>query len=504
MRRQLAFPLVIALTILCQGVLARQQTVSIDRQPAVAGQFYPGNAAELRATLKDLFATAVPPKGIGHVQAVIVPHAGYVFSGGVAASGFNQIDQGRHFDNIFVLGPSHHVGFEGASIYTDGNFITPLGVVQVNTKLGKQLVENNKILVSRNDAHQLEHSVEVQLPFLQTRLGRDIRIVPIVLGASSAATCKKIADALRPYFNDNNLFVISTDFSHYPAYEDAKRADKATAEAIVSRSPDNLISVMEENARKQIPNLVTSLCGWPCVLTFLYMIEDNPKVTIQIVDHKNSGDASVGEKERVVGYYAMVVTAQSDQKKESFNLTDKDKRDLLVLARKTVEQKVGQLDITTPDPSGLSKTLTTNCGAFVTLRKRGDLRGCIGRFDATEPLFKVVQQMAIASSTEDYRFSPVEPKEVNQLEIEISVLTPMRRIKSIDEFELGKQGIYMKKGARAGTFLPQVATETGWTKEEFFGHCAQDKAGIGWNGWKDAELYVYEALVFDEKELHVR
>ena len=258
----------------------------------------------------------------------------------------------------------------------------------MNTKLGKQLVENNKILVSRNDAHQLEHSVEVQLPFLQTRLGKDIRIVPIVVGASSAATCKKIADALRPYFNDNNLFVISTDFSHYPAYEDAKRADKATAEAIVSRSPDNLISVMEENARKQIPNLVTSLCGWPCVLTFLYMIEDNPKVTIQIVDHKNSGDASVGEKERVVGYYAMVVTAQSDQKKESFNLTDKDKRDLLVLARKTVEQKVGQLDITTPDPSGLSKTLTTNCGAFVTLRKRGDLRGCIGRFDATEPLFK--------------------------------------------------------------------------------------------------------------------
>lgn len=504
MRRQSAFPLVLALTVLCQGALASQQSGSIDRQPAVAGQFYPGNAAELRATLKDLFAKAVPPKGIEHVQAVIVPHAGYVFSGGVAASAFNQIGQDHHFDNIFVLGPSHHVGFEGASIYTDGNFITPLGVVQVNSKLGKQLIEKNKILVSRNDAHQLEHSVEVQLPFLQSRLGKDVRIVPMVLGASSASTCKKIAEALRPYFNDNNLFVISTDFSHYPAYEDAKRADKATGEAIVSRSPGNLISVMEDNARKQIPNLATSLCGWPCVLTFLYMIEDNPKVAIQIVDYKNSGDAAVGEKERVVGYYAMVVTAQSEQKNESFILSDKDKRDLLILARKTVEQKVQQQEITTPDPSGLSKTLRTNCGAFVTLRKKGDLRGCIGRFDASEPLYKVVQQMAIASSTEDYRFSPVEAREVNQLEIEISVLTPMRRIKSIDEFELGKQGIYMKKGMRAGTFLPQVATETGWTKEEFFGHCAQDKAGIGWNGWKDAELFVYEALVFDEKELHLR
>ncbi len=500
-----AFPLVVALTLLCQPAPALQQPATIDRQPAVAGQFYPGNAAELRSTLKDLFAKAVQPKGIEQVQAVIVPHAGYIFSGGVAASGFNQIDPGRHFDNIFVLGPSHHVGFEGASIYTDGNFISPLGVVQVNTKLGKQLIENNRVLVSRNDAHQLEHSVEVQLPFLQSRLGTDIRIVPIVVGASSASTCKKIADALRPYFNKNNLFVISTDFSHYPAYDDAKRADKATAEAILSRSPENLISAMEENAKHRIPNLATSLCGWPCVLTFLYMVEDVPKVSIEVVDYKNSGDATVGEKERVVGYYAMVVTVQRDQQKnEPFSLSDKDKWDLLVLARKTVEEKVQQQEISAPDPSGLSKTLRTNCGAFVTLKKKGDLRGCIGRFDATEPLYKVVQQMAIASSTEDYRFSPVDPREINQLEIEISVLTPMRRIKTIDEFELGKQGIYIKKGTRAGTFLPQVATETGWTKEEFFGHCAQDKAGIGWNGWKDAELYVYEALVFDEKELHLR
>lgn len=504
MRRQSAIPLVVALTVLCQGAPARQQSASNDRQPAVAGQFYPGNTAELRATLKELFAKAVPPKGIEHVQAVIVPHAGYVFSGSVAASAFNQIDQGRHFDNIFVLGPSHHVGFEGASIYTDGNFITPLGVVQVNTKLGKQLVENNKILVSRNDAHQPEHSVEVQLPFLQSRLGKEIRIVPMVLGTSSASTCKKIAEALRPYFNDNNFFVISTDFSHYPAYEDARRVDKATAEAIVSRSPDKLIGIMEDNARKRIPNLATSLCGWPCVLAFLYMIEEDPKVSIQIVDYKNSGDAAVGEKERVVGYYAMVVTAPREQKKESFNLTDMDKRDLLTLARRTVEQKVRQQEMTMPEQSGLSKALRTNCGAFVTLRKKGDLRGCIGRFDATEPLYKVVQQMAVASSTEDYRFSPVEPREVNQLEIEISVLTPMRRIQSIDEFELGKHGLYIKKGMRAGTFLPQVAAETGWTKEEFIGHCAQDKAGIGWSGWKDAELYVYEALVFDEKGLHLR
>ncbi len=152
------------------------------------------------------------------------------------------------------------------------------------------------------------------------------------------------------------------------------------------------------------------------------------------------------------------------------------------------------------DEKKLSSILKTNCGAFVTLKKNGNLRGCIGRFDASEPLYKVVQDMAIASSTQDSRFLPVESNEIPELEIEISVLTPMRQINSINEIELGKHGIYIKKGYRSGTFLPQVAEETGWTKEEFLGHCAQDKAGIGWDGWKDAELFVYEALVFGEKK----
>ena len=504
MPKRQALLLAIAVIVLCKSVSGQQATPTKDRQPAVAGQFYPGSAGELRSMLKDLFAAAVPSKGINNVVAVIAPHAGYVFSGGVAASSFNQIDPKRHYENIFILGPSHYVGLEGASVYTDGNFVTPLGTIQVNTKLGKQLIEKNKVLVSRNDAHAQEHSVEVQLPFLQYKLGKDCRIVPIVVGASSLEACRDIAQALRPYFNSKNLFVISTDFSHYPAYDDAKRADQATAEAIVSGSPENLVRAMRSNAESRIQNLATSLCGWPCVLTLLYLAQDNPNVAIQIVDYKNSGDAAVGQKDRVVGYYAIAVSLREEQKKETFNLNGKDKKDLLVLARRTVEQRARQQTVPSVEPSGFSKVLSTNCGAFVTLRKNGELRGCIGRFDASEPLCKVVQQMAIASSTEDYRFTPVTAQELSQIEIEISVLTPMRRIKSIAEFELGKHGIYIKKGMHAGTFLPQVAEETKWTKEEFLGHCAQDKAGIGWDGWKDAELYVYEALVFSEKELGLR
>jgi hypothetical protein len=148
--------------------------------------------------------------------------------------------------------------------------------------------------------------------------------------------------------------------------------------------------------------------------------------------------------------------------------------------------------------ASLSAPLKTPCGAFVTLNKNQNLRGCIGRFDAIQPLWKVVQEMAMAAATQDYRFSKVEPNEIDQLKIEISVLTPLKRIQSADEFIMGKQGIYIRKGKASGTFLPQVANQTKWSKEEFLGHCSEDKAGIGWNGWKSAELYTYEALVFGE------
>jgi AmmeMemoRadiSam system protein A len=173
---------------------------------------------------------------------------------------------------------------------------------------------------------------------------------------------------------------------------------------------------------------------------------------------------------------------------------------LLQLARETISEYILKETIPQIDPATISATLKTPCGAFVTLNKNRNLRGCIGRFDATLPLWKVVQNMAISAATQDYRFSKVQPGEINQLKIEISVLTPLKRIKSADEFILGKQGIYIKKGSSSGTFLPQVATQTGWSKEEFLGHCAQDKAGIGWEGWKAAELYTYEALVFGEEE----
>jgi len=441
-----------------------------DRQPVVAGQFYPGRSEELKRRLDEFFSKAVVNKDLLNVVAIIVPHAGYVYSGQVAASGFNQIDPEKAYDNIFILGGSHYVGFEGASVYCSGNFITPLGTVKVNRKLGEELARRTTLFSRRTDAHAQEHSIEVEIPFLQHHLKKEFQIVPIVLGANRPETCRKIAKTLRPFLNEKNLFIISTDFSHYPRYDDALKVDQATADAIVSNSPDHLIKTVESYKQSGMSNLGTSLCGVSGVLTLLYMTSTSADITYHPIQYKNSGDVPFGDKERVVGYYAIAATKQTKTGKASFELDAKEKTVLLAIARRTIERYIGTHSIPEVDLSTLSDTLRMPCGAFVTLNKRGMLRGCIGRFDASEPIYKVVQEMAVAAATQDDRFKPVEKGELHDLEIEISVLTPLRKINSIDEFQLGRHGLCIRKGSHSGTLLPQVAQETGWTKEEFLGH----------------------------------
>lgn len=473
----------------------------INRKPVVSGQFYDDDPIILREDLKKIFANAVPPQ-YDRVKAIIAPHAGYVFSGEVAASGYNQIGEQAAFDNVFILASSHRIAFDGASIYNVGHYETPFGIVKVNLPLAKELSQDNNVFTFRKDAHNAEHSLEVQLPFLQYRLKQDFQIIPIVIGTQNPATCKEIAAILKPYLEGNNLFVISTDFSHYPSYENAQEVDHLTAEAIVSREPDLFLKTLEENSLKGISNLATSCCGWSSTLSLMYMIEDNPAYEIHKVQYKNSGDVKYyGDKDRVVGYYSLVVTAQGERPtgQADFNLSQKDQDDLLGIARHTVEEYIRNDKVPHIDEDDLSDAVQEHCGAFVSLYKDKRLRGCIGRFKADEPLYKIVQKMAIASATQDYRFPRVNATEIDDLMIEISVLTPMRKISSIDEIEMGKHGIYIQKGSASGTFLPQVGSQTGWSKEEYLGHCAKDKARIGWDGWKDADIYIYEALVFGEQ-----
>lgn len=487
-----------------QGCKAQDEPGPGDRQPAVAGRFYPGTEKELKKTLSGLFADAAGRMS-GDVRAVVCPHAGYVYSGKVAAAGYNQIDPKRPYERVFIIASSHHAYYPGVSVYNAGNFVTPLGMVTVDTALATSLIRSHRLFSFEPEADRKEHSLEVQVPFLQYHLTHPFTLVPLVMGTQSAQECRKIAEVLKPYFNERNLFVISTDFAHYPTYNDAVTADKATCDAIVSRSPAALMKFLTDYEKKDIPNLSTNLCGWTSVLTLLYLLEGDPSMTIKPVQYMNSGDSDQGNRSQVVGYWSMVVTKEGKREKdETFAISDNEKMQLLMIARRTVEGYCRYRRIPESGFSGLSQGMTMRAGAFVTLREHGELRGCIGRFTSEKPLYELVQQMSVASSTEDPRFSPVREDELEDLEVEISVLSPMKKITSVEDFIPGKHGIYIKKGNRSGTFLPQVAGETGWSREELLGHCSRDKAGIGWDGWKEAELFIYEAVVFSEQDFNDR
>ena len=205
----------------------------------------------------------------------------------------------------------------------------------------------------------------------------------------------------------------------------------------------------------------------------------------------NSGDIDNHDHSRVVGYHSFAILRKDNA---SFALSDADKKVLKEIALQSIKDSLdGKRCSDNSSLFTILSSLNQKCGAFVSLHKHGHLRGCIGHFGEDYPLHEIVAEMARAAAFEDPRFMPVTRDELNDLDIEISV---MRRIQSLDEFELHRHGIYIKKGYRSGTFLPQVADEVNWTKEEFVGHCSQDKAGLGWDGWRDAELYVYEAIVF--------
>lgn len=463
------------------------------RRPAVAGRFYSGVREILLDEVSDYYHQAKAPVRPGEIpRAIIVPHAGYVFSGSVAASGFNQIPENATYERVFVLASSHQMHFGGASVYCSGNYLTPLGLVEVDQGTGKELTEKNDLFNCREEPHRHEHSLEVELPFLQERLRKGFKLVPIILGTRKPEECRSLADTLRQFFIPGNLFVVSSDFSHYPEYHDAVETDRITSGAIMNGSPDQLLRVLKEQKEKGIPGLVTPLCGWTSVLTLLYLLE-KADVQYEWVDYRNSGDQPLyGEHSRVVGYSAIAVF---DAPGQGYRLTKEEKDALLKIAKVSIKNAIipGMTgSLVTEVPSG---QLDQPAGAFVSIYIGGRLRGCIGSFQSEYPLKEVVRRAA-ATAAGDHRFKSPGPDELDDLTVEISVLTPLKRIRSKDEIEPGKHGILIRKDMHSGTFLPQVGSKYGWSVEEFLGRCSRDKAGLGWDGWKNAELFTYEAIVF--------
>lgn len=466
-----------------------------DRPTYAAGRFYEKDSVKLVQELNKYFSEAKVDT-LENVLAIISPHAGYVYSGMVSASAFSQIDPEKKYQNIFVIGSSHVTPINGASIYAVGDYETPLGKVKVNTELARKLIDENEYFSYVPQAHVHEHILENQLPFLQFWLKNDFQIVPISVGTDDAQILESLANTLTPYLNENNLFVISADFSHYPHYRDAQKADSVTARGIMSNDAAVFKDALLKNSTANFPGLVTSTCGSTTIEMLLYMTENRDDLRFIPLMNKNSGDVAFGDKNRVVGYFALALVKQ----KQDFDfLSYKDKVDLLQIARLTLDEFINKKEIPIIDSSQLSQNLLVKDGAFVTLYKNGELRGCIGRFVTDDPLYKTVQKMTIAAAVHDYRFMAVRPSELNMISLEISVLTPLKKIDSINEIKIGRDGIYVVKGSKSGTYLPKVAVEAGWTVKEFLEHCSAEKAGIGPDGWKNADVYTYQAIVFDER-----
>ena len=471
----------------CDG----QTKQAVVRPATQANRFYTGDAEELREEVDSFLRLHRGRTQYENVAAVIVPHAGYYYSGNVAASAYMSIDAKKAYKRIFLLGPSHHEWLNGASVNTEADYYaTPLGNVKVDAETADKLTEDS-VFFYRPEAHDREHCLEVQLPFLQRRFGENLPpIVPIIISTNDYQKLKRMAEVLKPYFTEENLFVISSDFSHYPTYEDACEVDARTGKAIETGRVEEFIATIEANERLGKRNLATSACGQFPIITLMLMLDGHYEVKHLL--YQNSGDIS-GDHSRVVGYHSFAILRKDST---DFFLSDEDKRLLKEIALQSIKDSLDGKPIAQSSLNSQFENLNSKCGAFVSLHKHGRLRGCIGHFGEDVPLHEIVAEMARAAAFEDPRFSPVRREELEDIDIEISVLTPMRRIQSLDEFELHRHGIYIRKGYRSGTFLPQVAEEVNWTKEEFVGHCSQDKAGLGWDGWKDAELYVYEAIVF--------
>lgn len=480
------------------------QNKSIDRQPVAAGKFYSAGKDALSSDLSQLFLVCKKSEEKLNVRAIITPHAGYVFSGKIAASAFSSIDKDHNYKNIFIIGSSHVMSFNGASVYNTGDYITPLGRMIVNKEIANNLKNDNDVFNYPTTAHLQEHSIEVQVPFIQYYFNCKPMIIPVIIGTNNQATLKKIAEALRPWFTSDNLFIISSDFSHYPPYKEAIAADNATAKGLVSGDPETFLEALKNNSSKNIEGLATSMCGWTSGLVLLYLSAPNKNLEYKMLDYCNSGDSEYGDKERVVGYNAIELvdkkskSESKNEKKGSFSFNDEEKKKLFDIAKTSINSRFNNNVRSELDSKQMPEKLKMNYGAFVTLKINGNLRGCIGRFISSDPLYEVVRLSALSSAFEDPRFPPLTKEEFVKTDIEITVLGPLQKISGPEEIILGKHGIYIKKNFSSGTMLPQVAIEQGWTVEQFLGYTSRDKAGLGWDGWKNAELFVYEGVVLEE------
>lgn len=491
------------------------------RSPVVAGTFYPGDPKSLAAMVDGFLDQAGGAKPGGRIVGIVSPHAGYVYSGGVAGHAYGPL-RGERYDTVIVVAPSHRHAFRGASVYAGDGYGTPLGVVPVDRGMADALLDRDLGIISDPGAHAGEHSLEVQVPFLQRALGQ-FEIVPIIMGSQTEGAVRALAgriSAIVAEASDKSvLLVASTDLSHYHDDRTAKTLDSRVADAISDFDPEGLL--------RRLAAGECEACGGGPTAVVMMAARALGADAARVVAYATSGDVT-GDRSQVVGYLAALITAPSaegstddaaggrarganpaaakapsgeaEASPAGFQGVDaKERKALLSLARSTIEAVAAGRE--PPSLDLRSRTLDTPCGAFVTLHKSGRLRGCIGYVHAVKPLRDAVRDMAIQAAFHDPRFPAVTADEVPQLDIEISVLSPLEPVLDVSGIVVGRDGLVVRAGGASGLLLPQVATEQGWDRETFLDHTCM-KAGLPPGTWRrdGVEILRFTAVVFGESE----
>ncbi|MBL7158588.1 MAG: AmmeMemoRadiSam system protein B [Candidatus Omnitrophica bacterium] len=482
----------ILLLMLFSAPISFAQTKEAD----LAGKWYDSSGDRLEAELDLYIKDARLPAVDGKIIAMLSPHAGYAYSGPVAAYGFKAIKD-ENIKTAVIVGFSHKKDYDGIAVLDYQGVRTPLGKIGINRKITTGLIARNKKIYDYPEAFSGENSVELILPFLQAVLD-NFEVVLIAIGEQSYQNCRILGEALYEALkeSDNFILIASTDMSHYLTYKEANEADSRTIDLIKKFNPDELY-IESEKKRHGL------MCGQGAVCATMIAAKRLGANKVEIFKYANSGDTS-GDKTKVVGYLSAAFV-NSNIKKQISNmgeegmLTKEEKEKLLKLARESITYYLrhGKPPFTEENDPVLCKEM----GAFVTLHKSGRLRGCIGNMVGKGPLYLTVRDMAIEAAIGDPRFPAVSLEEMKDIDIEISVLSRLEKITDPEKIEMGKHGVIVRKGFVSGVYLPQVATEAGWTREEFMDSLCGQKAGMNPDAWRTGEcdIYIFTAEVFGEK-----
>lgn len=470
------------------------------RKPAVAGSFYPADAGQLAKTIAEMFASVEKEPIVGRPIALVAPHAGYPYSGKTAAKAFKLLE-GEEYETVVVVSPSHMMFFKGCAVYGGAGYQTPLGLVETDYELAERIASINPSVFFSNMGHATggargEHALEVQLPFLQIVLGK-FKLVAIIMGDQESDSINGLAEVLASTLKDTNaLLVASTDLSHFHSEKEARALDSTIQQAIEKFDPDLLTRTLDSGKGEA--------CGGGAVTTIMRAAKRLGASEVKFLEYTTSG-ATTGDFDEVVGYLSAAMVgerklsskallgAKAARPDESIGLPEADKTFLLKVAREAITAHLEGRNYT---PAETEETRRKS-GVFVTVKVSGELRGCIGMIKSRTSLVEAVAEMAVSAASDDERFAPLKIDELEKLEIQISVLSPLEVVHRLDSIKVGRDGLMIKLDMHSGLLLPQVAVDHGWDYVEFLEQTCL-KAGLPKSSYKDrsAQIYKFTAEVF--------